>query len=136
MSHRPLPLVALIAIAAIAGCTDSEDSVVSDFGEAVAVSQVDDAGDVETVLLAADDDRVLASIYIEAATGAVDMTLGDRPVPFRSNANLPGRNLLDVNELLFAVYEIDNQTVSLSSCAGNAFATCCLAASGWACKAE
>jgi|GEM_PF-4790220 len=132
--------LSLVLLAALAACsssaTSNEDSVVTDFGDAVAITDVDEVGDVDTVLLAADDDRLLGHAHWHADTGALDMNVDARAIAVRGVMTLADNDLVDVAELLYSIYELDSQAAPPSSCVGNALATCCATGGDWSCAAN
>ena len=129
-----------LLVAALAACsstdTTSNDSLVTDFGDAVAITDIDEVGDVDTLLLAADDDRVLGHAHWYADTGALEMNVDARAIEVRGFMTLASDDLVSVGELLYSIYELDTQESPPSSCVGNALATCCASGDGWSCAAN
>ncbi len=121
--------------ASMTGCVGGEvdDAITTDFGDAMAITEVMGSGDVDTVLVSSVTDNVLGHLYWRADTGTVDMALGDRDIGFDGVMSLSEADALEIHRLMYALYEVDGTAGSDGICVGNRLATCCANADAWSC---
>ena len=133
------PRFLLLAFSAtFAGCVGGADdtAITTDFGDAVAITEVMDSGDVDTVLVSTVTDGVLGHLYWRSDTGAVDMAIGDRDIGFDGVMSLTEADVAEIHRLMYSLYEVDGIATDGDTCVGNRLATCCANDDAWSCGAR
>jgi hypothetical protein len=123
--------LALLALAA--ACSGDIDGVVTtDFGDAVATSSRDAAGDISSQLVSADGDQMIGELHWDALAMRVDATLAAEPLPFTGPADLGDAELGELNLFLYALWEVEREPPAGTTCVENPIAICCRA-DAWSC---
>jgi len=133
---RTSRLAAMFVLVTAGACTGDIDGVVTtDFGDAVATSQRSDTGDISAWLVTHESDQMLGELYWDAGSGDVDATLMAAALPFAGPADLSAAELTDLNLFLYALWEVERDGASGTTCVENQVAICCRG-DGWSCAAR
>ena len=135
MSRSWSAVAASVAFILIACAEHTEDTVATDFGDAVAETAQSDSGNVHTRLTGSEQRRVLAEMSVIAASGEVNLTVGAAAVPFDGVAAMDLVDAEQLNLMLYTLWDIDRENPAGTVCTDNRIALCCRAET-WRCRAN
>lgn len=131
---RTLGVVSL-ALAATACTGEIADSVTTDFGDAIAVSERSDSGDISSWLTTRNQQRTLASLEWDADTGDLSGDVAGEAIAIDGTMQLSVLPIEDLNVLVYSLWEVEMAAPATPTCVSNSAVLCCRA-DAWSCRAR
>jgi hypothetical protein len=132
---RTLGVLTFAALGATACTGEIVDTVTTDFGDAIAVSERSDSGDISSWLTSRNHQHTLATIEWDSGTGDVAGEVAGQALTIDGTMQLALLPIEELNLLVYNLWEVEISDPATPTCVSNSAVLCCRN-DGWSCRAR